>query len=202
MVWDKLAKKYDSLWVQNYSLAPTRKAVLMNIGKLDNINKLLDLGCGTGQLLQEIYIKNKNIKLYGLDKSEQMIAQASDKDTGATLLCADISEDNILDTLGGGFDLVVCCHSFPYYKNKPEVINKIYNLLNDSGYVIFAQASINSYYDKFAMAIVEKTAEKANYLSKKDFIALTEEKFELKSEFQVHEKWFMPSICGFVFKKV
>jgi len=202
MVWDVLAKKYDNLWVQKYSLAPTRKAVLKNIGKLDNINKLLDIGCGTGQLLQEIYIKNKNIKLYGLDKSEQMIARAKDKNTGATLFCVDISEDNIMETLGGGIDLVVCCHSFPYYKNKPEVINKIYNLLKESGYVIFAQASINSFYDKFAMSIVEKTAEKADYLSRRDFIALTEKKFEIKEEFQIHEKWFMPSICGFVLKKL
>ncbi|MHB8127605.1 MAG: class I SAM-dependent DNA methyltransferase [Mobilitalea sp.] len=202
MVWDKLAKKYDNLWVQNYSLAPTRKAVLINIEKLDNINKLLDIGCGTGQLLQEIYINNKNIKLYGLDKSEQMIAQAKSKKSGATLFCADISEDNILESLGGDFDLVVCCHSFPYYKNKPDVINKIYNLLNDRGYVIFAQASINSFYDKVAMSIVEKTAEKADYLSRKDFIALTEKKFEIKEEFQIQEKWFMPSICGFVLKKV
>ena len=202
MIWDKLARKYDNLWVQNYSLAPTRKAVLKNIEMIEGIHKLIDIGCGTGQLLQEIHIKNNNIKLYGLDKSEQMITCAKDKDTGAMLFCADISEDDIMDTLGGGVDLVVCCHSFPYYKNKPEVIDKIYKLLNAGGQAIFAQASINNLYDKFVMFVIEKTAEKADYLSRIDFIALVEKRFTITSEFQIHEKWFMPSICGFVLNKL
>lgn len=202
MVWDKLSKRYDNLWVQKYSLAPTRRSVLKSIGNINAIHTLVDIGCGTGQLLQEISSQNNDIKLYGFDKSAQMVACAKDKNTSAMLFCADITKDNIIDALDGGVDLAVCCHSFPYYKNKPEVINNIYNLINDGGYAIFAQASINNLYDKFIMSIIEITAEKAEYLSKEDFIALTEKKFELITEFQIHEKWFMPSICGFVLRKI
>lgn len=202
MVWDELAKKYDRLWVQRYSLEPTRKAVLNNIKKLDPITTLLDIGCGTGQLLEEISNQTNHIKLYGLDKSNQMIRVALAKNIDATLFQGDITTDYIKGTLGDQVDLIVCCHSFPYYKNKPEVISTIYHLLNPGGHAIFAQASINTLYDRVAMALVEKTAEKADYLSRKDFITLTRQHFNLKEEFQIREKWFMPSICGFVMSKI
>jgi len=51
------------------------------------------------------------------------------------------------------------------------------------------------------MAVVEKTAEKADYLSIVDFKKLFEKDFEILEDFKIKEKFFMPTIAGFVMRK-
>jgi len=199
MVWDKLANKYDRLWVQKYSLTPTRNEVLKRILQLEEVNNILDVGCGTGQLLNEIHEQNAGINLFGIDKSEQMIACAKNKNFKANFFNLDIDDKIDLDI---SFDIIACCNSFPYYKNKPEVLSRIHKMLNADGYAILVQASIITFYDRIVMWFVEKTAEKAEYLSKQEFVRLLSDKFKIVEEINIHEKWFMPSICGYMVKKI
>ena len=51
-VWEKLAHKYNNLWVQKYSLGPTRREVLkivLPLLKETNSLKIIDFRCGTRQ---------------------------------------------------------------------------------------------------------------------------------------------------------
>jgi methyltransferase type 12 len=58
-IWDFWANYYNKLWVQKYSLKPSRDKVIDIIKKTKIKNgDLLDMGCGTGQLLEDIYIKS------------------------------------------------------------------------------------------------------------------------------------------------
>lgn len=196
-VWDNLSSKYDNLWVQKYSLTPSRKKVIDLIGKKKIDFSLLDVGCATGQLLCEIKENCPTATLFGVDKSNSMIKIAKSKSEGITFECVaveDLKTDN-------RFDIITCCHSFPYYPNKSEILRTLSTLIKEDGIAIFIQASINSQYDKFVMSIIEKTAEKAEYLSKKDFCYLASKHFTIKDSFTIKEKWFMPNICGFVLGK-
>ena len=74
-------------------------------------------------------------------------------------------------------------------------------ILKDDGYIILIQASINNIYDKLIMTIVEKTAEQAEYLSKEKVKELFDTDFEIILEFELKEKFFMPTIAGFVMRK-
>ena len=203
-VWDKLANKYNRLWVQKYSLTPTRnrvKQILSDHFHADEFT-LLDLGCGTGQLLSELRENNPNCRLIGVDKSSEMIRQANRQKNNIEFSCLDADNDDLLERFpAGSFNTVICCHSFPYYKNKATVLNTLYKLLNSGGIAVFVQASVNSVYDKIALRVVEATAEKAEYLSRKAFRLLVAEHFEITEEFTVREKFYMPSICGFVMRK-
>lgn len=199
MIWDKISGKYDRLWVQKYSLSPTRRGVLHKIGRL-KAETLLDVGCGTGQLILEV-TANYNISCTGIDKSPEMIGQAESKGITARFLRVDVTSEKLSDFFKERFDIITCTHSFPYYVNKKEVLKKLNSVLNDGGMVIFVQAAINNVYDRFVMAAVESTAEKAEYLSKKDFLRLALEHFELEEQFDIKEKWFMPSINGYVLRK-
>ena len=196
-VWDKLSNKYDTLWVQKYSLTPSRNKVLALLKSVDNSFSLLDVGCATGQLLCEIREKHPKSELFGIDKSKNMIDLAKEKNTDIEFSA--ISVENYKSDKK--FDFITCCHSFPYYRDKDFVLKKLSDLLKEDGMAIFIQASINSSYDKFAMSIVEKTAEKADYLSKKEFWNLAGKYFVMEDSFTIKEKWFMPSICGFVLGK-
>jgi len=190
--------------VQNYSLAPTRSAVIniiLNHFCSDDFT-LLDLGCGTGQLLSELREHKPNCHLLGVDKSHNMVRYARNCEKDFEVVCADADNDDLgCITSESSVDAVVCCHSFPYYKNKIAVLTKLHNILTTGGIAIFVQASINTLYDKLVLRVVEATAEKADYLSCKEFRALIEDHFDLMEEFSIRERFFMPSICGFVMRK-
>ena len=131
---------------------------------------------------------------------EAVIVQTEELPDGMFRLTAAVEDENI-NYEENYFDIVTCCHSFPYYDNKAIVINNINRILKNKGYAIFVQASINNQYDKLVMSIVEKTAEKAQYLSKSEFKKLFESRFEIIEEFEVKEKFYMPTLAGFVMRK-
>lgn len=198
MIWEKLAAKYDRLWVQKYSLEPTRQQVLKRIPSM-GAGSLIDVGCGTGQLLMELSVRHPEVRLAGIDKAKGMIGRCRDKRIDAELFCCEMPAREL--TLSG-YDAAVCCHSFPYYKDKPGALSQIHSLLREDGSAIFVQASSNSLYDRIALWLIEKTAEKAEYLSRREFAALVEDYFTITETFTIRERWFMPSICGFVMKKI
>ena len=56
-IWNFWAKRYERLWVQKYSLKPTRDYVANTISKYiksEGITKILDLGCGPGELIRDL----------------------------------------------------------------------------------------------------------------------------------------------------
>jgi trans-aconitate methyltransferase len=198
MIWNKLAEKYDHLWVQKYSLAPTRDHVMRRLEGMKP-ESLIDIGCGTGQLLHQISQLYPGIELTGIDKSQEMIRKCREKNITANFMCGDIGE---MEADTDKFDLAICCHSFPYYKEKAKISNKVHEMLNENGMAVFVQASQNSLYDQIALWLVERTAEKAEYLSRDEFARLFENRFVIEERFTIREKWFMPSICGFVMRKL
>jgi ubiquinone/menaquinone biosynthesis C-methylase UbiE len=202
-VWDNLASKYDNLWVQKYSLAPTRAKIRALLRKSTEAPfSLLDLGCGTAQLLEELADEFPQSKLCGADKSEEMLKLAESKNIRAEFVRLN-TDDTRLDGVfpEKSFDCVVCCHSFPYYADKFSVLEQIRAILKDEGEAIFIQACVNNLYDSIVMELVEKTAESAEYLSRGEFRLVTSPYFTIKEEFQIKMRFFMPSICGFVLGK-
>lgn len=201
-IWDFWASKYEKLWVQKYSLGPTRKAILRELKALINnrpqIN-LLDVGCGTGQLTREIENNFRNSIDYieGVDYSKAMIKEAQKNEAAIVYTNSSIKEYSTEKK----FDLITCTHSFPYYNDKKDTIEKFYKLLKRDGYVFLAQASERSIYDRVAMFFVKFTTTKAKYLSPKDVKKLTEKYFVMEEEILIKERWYMPSIMLFKLRR-
>ena len=61
-IWDFWATKYNRLWVQRYSLTPTRE-YLLKVVDINRPLKILDLGCGPGELIEELLKTNNNLDL-------------------------------------------------------------------------------------------------------------------------------------------
>ncbi|KUO49825.1 MAG: hypothetical protein APF76_00855 [Desulfitibacter sp. BRH_c19] len=202
-IWDFWAKAYESLWVQKYSLEPTRGKILQYLREYldpDKAYRILDIGCGTGQLLREIRVEFSGYKLelLGIDYSKQMVKVAEEHGGGIDYQQMNVSQiGNIL----GKFDIIICTHSFPYYEDQAKAIVQINGLLDVGGYLLLAQASQNNLYDGIAMFFVKLTTGKAKYLSVKEVQHITEECFQCEDLIKIKESPYMPSIYFFILAK-
>lgn len=197
-IWDFWAKRYDKLWVQKYSLRPTREYILslFSNGKLLTV---LDLGCGPGELISELSKMNPGLDLTGLDFSEGMINISKERNPKARHILMDVGD---LHKVNEKFDVIISTHSFPYYKDPKKVIEGLYNLLKDDGKIHIGFASGDSLYDKIALFFVKFTTGPANYPSDKEFRKLINPLFEVENLKIIKMRKFMPRIAVYTLKKV
>lgn len=98
-----------------------------------NPHKILDLGCGNGNILKTLEEKT-DADLYGLDLSENMIKEAEknlNSDVNLT-----IGDAEKLPYSDNKFDVVICNASFHHY-TKPEIVLKeIKRILKKNGVFI------------------------------------------------------------------
>ena len=83
--WEKLAHRYNDQWVQKYSLRPTRREVkklVLPLLEKNNDLKILDIGCGTGQLISEISEQFPFVDYLGIDVAKNMIGVAKENNSG------------------------------------------------------------------------------------------------------------------------
>lgn len=199
-IWDFWAKRYNRLWVQKYSLGPTRQYILSLYDEIINKeDKILDLGCGPGQLIQELLEINSDLNITGLDFSKAMLDISRERNPKAKHIMLDVAN---LDKINDKFNIIISTHSLPYYKDPKEVFMDLHSILEDDGRVIIAFASGDSLYDKFILSLVKITTGRANYPSDKGFRDLTAPYFQVEDIKIVREKFFMPRIPVYRLKKV
>ena len=204
-IWDFWANYYNKLWVQRYSLKPSRDKVI-DIIKRTKLKRgsLLDIGCGTGQLIEQIYSKFEDrFLLVGADYSKNMLKQARRnlKTHGikAELIYTDVTY--IKENVEKRFDIITCTHSLPYYKNQEKAISDMADLLNTNGYIIVICASVNNLYDLFACSILKFTTGKAHYPSIKELKNFAKDKLRFIGFCRIKKAFFVPSIVAVVYKK-
>ncbi len=202
-IWDFWADKYDRLWVQKYSLGPSRREIIKAIAPILSTGRsyrLLDMGCGTGQMIGELQaaFREFDIEYSGVDISSKMIEKCREKDIKSPYFVSDICD--FAETYEA-YDFIICSHSYPYYGDKPGALRKLNDLLKKDGRLFLVQASANSVYDRIIMCFVKFTTSKAQYPSVKDILRLTSGIFSPDAIIRIKERFFMPTICLFVLKK-
>ena len=131
------AKEYDINKKFKYPRLHYKK-LLDEIYKQKPLNNFLDVGCGTGILLE--YISNNNIFCYGIDLSENMINQARERLNNKTnLIVGDVEKMPYEDNL---FDCICCSSSFHHYPNPLKSLNEINRVLKNGGRFILCDNNI------------------------------------------------------------
>lgn len=198
-VWEKLAHKYNNLWVQKYSLGPTRREVKKIVLPLLEKNKelkILDIGCGTGQLIKEINDQHKNVNYLGIDVAENMIDVAKKNNKGKNVKFKTSSIESFESN--DKYDIIICTHAFPYFPNKQEMIKKMAGLCNKKGQVIIVNSSTNSLKDLIINFFLKATTSKAKYLSIDEMKKLFKSaKLKVKKIEIIRERFYMPTIALF-----
>ena len=98
-----------------------------------NPKKLLDVGCGTGNVLMKLDT-NEDVSLYGLDISEKMIETAK-KNLGNKAELK-VGDSEYMPWEDHSFDVIVCNASFHHYPNPEKVLLEIKRVLKSNGILI------------------------------------------------------------------
>jgi len=198
-LWDFWADRYSRLWVQKVSLGPTRDYVLSEITAMAHGRQtLLDLGCGPGELLSGIGEKFPQLELTGVDYSPRMLEISQQRNDKAKHILMDAAD---LDKLEAMYDMIVCTHSLPYYKDPKDVFRNLSRILTKQGRLIVGFASGNSVYDKVVLSAVKLTTGKAYYPSDKEFADMVKEHFYVRKLNLVKKAFFMPRIAVYTLGK-
>jgi ubiquinone/menaquinone biosynthesis C-methylase UbiE len=133
----KQAEKYDSGNKGKHA----RSLYESVINKLDELsfNNLLDVGCGTGNLLKLISTRY-DVQISGVDLTPKMLNITRIKlGDEADLKVAD-SEELPFDN--DKFDMVVCTDSFHHYPHPEKVLAEIRRVLQQDGMLLIADPYI------------------------------------------------------------
>ena len=202
-VWEKLAHKYNRLWVQKYSLGPTRREVKKIVLPLLMENselKILDIGCGTGQLIHEISEQVPRVCYLGIDVAENMIREARKLNRNANLnfqVCP-IEKFQTKEK----YDIIICTHAFPYFPRKDKALIKMSKMCKQGGNVILVNSSTNSLKDLLINFGLKATTSEAKYLSIPQMKQLfANARLNVKNIQVIRERFYMPTIALFHLKK-
>lgn len=144
MSYTNFAKIYDELMKD----VPYEKWVRFFEEKMDKyqfpVQKILDVGCGTGELA--IRFSRKGYSVTGVDLSEEMLSVANDKISNAGFV-VDLYEQDMRELEGlGTFDCVqIVCDSLNYLHDLDEVkttFERVSDHLTNNGMMIFDVHSI------------------------------------------------------------
>jgi ubiquinone/menaquinone biosynthesis C-methylase UbiE len=131
--YNKQAEKYDSGDKGKHA----RELYEDVLNKLDqfSFNKLLDVGCGTGNLLSLVSSKY-NTEIAGVDLSQKMLEIAHNKlGDNADLREGDSENLPFDDEI---FNMIICTDSFHHYPHPETVLTEIRRVLKPNGNILIA----------------------------------------------------------------
>ena len=130
-IFDVWASFYDVFFPSVFYRA-THQRMLDYIDLPPNSN-VLDIGCGTGRLLQRLAREFPSLKGTGLDFSEQMLLQARRSNQYRSRLIFVQGSSSPLRFVDEQFDAVFCTISFLHYLQPDPVLAEIYRVLRPGG---------------------------------------------------------------------
>ena len=141
--FNKIAGYYDKGIFKNLLLNPIKNAVeFVNVKKG---SKILDAGCGTGNLLKILEDENKNLRLYGIDISEEMLKVARKKLKLVKIKLGSVEKLNFKKDF---FDYIFSIDAFHHYYNSTLVMRNFYRILKKGGYLVIVDFSFSIFFNK------------------------------------------------------
>ena len=97
---------------------------------------MIDVGCGTGEILNSVKNLYPAASIYGIDISEEMLKKAKEKLLNAAEISLGDAEH--LPFENGMFDVLICTDSFHHYPNPQKAVKEFYRVLRNGGYLLLA----------------------------------------------------------------
>jgi len=129
--YDAWARVYDWFWrrYMNQTLPVAQRTADVASGE-----RVLDLACGTGELLARIGRETPEADLTGLDVAPEMVRRAREKlGAGAQVQQGDAHD---LPFEEDAFDVVVCANTFHYFAEPTVVLSEVRRVLPPDGRLV------------------------------------------------------------------
>ena len=130
--YSRLARKYDTVW-KKYNTA-TIDETLKRVDTAGS-KTILDIGCGTGILLDEVQQRENGIQTFGCDLSFEMLRQTTQKENG-NLLHISVADATALPYPSDRFDTIFSTSVFHFIRNPNAALNEMYRVLKPNGRLI------------------------------------------------------------------
>lgn len=176
--FDSFSKEYDKKSKNRY-FKRNQRWIIDEISKDKNIDSkvIMDVGCGTGELLKTLSQSNHSTSLIGVDISRKMLEKASTIAPTASLIKADSANIPVADN---SIDIIVSSASFHHYENPEYVVREWDRILNKNGYIIILD-SIKDYFPLSFMAhywdVVDGKVSYSHHLKSYEFDQLFKKAF-------------------------
>lgn len=190
--WDNRYKRpYKN--VVNHEICTRRKLIDSFLEIKEDELKILEIGCGTANVISDIIDKHPTWKGYGIDISGNMIEYNNKRFPHISFKKVDLNKDIIWE--GEKFDIVICAGVIGYLEDPQLVMNKIHSQLAKDGILLISYANkcsifrksrnfiINLMKFRFINSIIKKIHPSANSYnvlsqykgySSKEFLRFTE----------------------------
>lgn len=152
--FDRYAKDYDDRSPFYYQMTRLCDAgVMMRLSMvLKPTGRLLDVGCGTGALLEKIRNQFPESDLNGVDLSSGMLNAARSRNILNVILKEGDSEALPYDD--DSFDVVTCCSSFHHYPDPDKAMDEFHRVLRPRGHIIICDMHLPTAARLFANSVL------------------------------------------------
>jgi ubiquinone/menaquinone biosynthesis C-methylase UbiE len=131
-LFDAWSRFYDLEWVQRAVYRPEQDAVLAAL-RTEPVRRVLDLGCGTGQLVHRLRLTDARIQVVGCDFSAGMLQAARARDRRVAWIQGDAAR---LPFASATFDAVVSTQAFHWFPDHAAALREIARVLRRGGVLI------------------------------------------------------------------
>ena len=118
---------------------------VIRIAGVKNNSKILDAGCGTGNLLRYLEDYKKKLNLYGIDISKEMLEIAREKLEKSKLYLQSAEKLKFEDNF---FNYIFSTDAFHHYYNPDKVMKNFYRILKKNGKLLVADFNFGGFFNK------------------------------------------------------
>jgi ubiquinone/menaquinone biosynthesis C-methylase UbiE len=141
--FDRWASSYDRSILQRFMFGPVHRAVLDAVSaSCARPHDVLDVGCGTGRLLEAVATRFGDARLTGVDTSAEMVAEARRKHEGDERFVFEQGNAAALPFPPESFDVVSSTMSFHHWADQAGGVREVSRVLRVGG--LFALADIDA----------------------------------------------------------
>jgi len=140
-LFDRWARNYDRSALQARLFRVVHEEVLQALDSAGTPHDVLDVGCGTGHLL-ELATERWNARATGIDLSGPMIAEACRKYGGDGRFTFERGDASELPLAADAFDAVFSTMSFHHWGDQAAGVREAARVLRPGGHFVLADAYV------------------------------------------------------------